>query len=362
NISYADTDGNIGFVAPGRVPVRRSGKGAQPVPGWTGAFDWNGFIPFEALPQAYNPSSGQIVNANHRVVPDSYEWYLTDDWSAPYRARRIYALLDTTEPHTIAQSTRIQTDSLSLAAKDLVPLLLANLDAQTEKRRRGAALLQAWDGRMSRNAAAPLIYSAWLATVNRLVYADELGPLFPEYFGLKPRVIRHMLTTRTAWCDDVTTEQPESCRETVTRALDIAIETLEAEHGGDMDDWRWGKAHRAVFSHPLFGRIPVVKLLSDIRIESDGGPYTVNRAQSRVGNSKAPFASVHGPGYRVVYDLADLANSRFATATGQSGNPLSPFYANTTQDWRDGKYIKIPQTRSDATQEMLGITRLTPAK
>lgn len=362
NISYADTDGNIGFIAPGRVPIRRAGQGRRPVPGWTGAFDWTGFIPFDGLPQTYNPASGQIVNANHRIVPRSYAWYLTDDWSAPYRARRINAALGTADPHTLAHSMRLQTDTLSLAARDLLPVLLENLDARTEKRRRAAVLLKAWDGYMSREAAAPLVYSAWLAAVNRSLYADELGPLFPRYFGLRPRVVLHILNTRAAWCNDVTTAHTETCREIVSSALDTAISSLEDKHGGDMNAWRWGDAHKAVFSHPLFGRIPVAKLLSDIRIEADGGPYTVSRAQSRVGNSKAPFASVHGPGYRAVYDLSDLANSRFATATGQSGNPLSPLYANTTRNWRDGKYIKIPQTRADAIKETMGITRLTPAK
>ena len=362
NISYADTDGNIGFIAPGRVPVRRTGQGRRPVPGWTGTFDWTGFIPFDALPQTYNPASGTIVNANHRIVPDSYEWYLTDDWAAPYRARRIHTLLDRDTPHTVALSTRIQTDALSLSARDLVPVLLKNLDAGTEMRRDMAARLRAWDGRMSREAAAPLIYSAWLAAINRMLYADELGPLFPQYFGLRPRVVLNMLTARPAWCDDVTTKATESCREIVSRALDSAGLSLADKYGSDMADWRWGKAHQAVFSHPLFGRIPVIKLLSDIRIEADGGPYTVNRAQSRIGDTKSPFASVHGPGYRAVYDLADLANSRFATATGQSGNPLSPFYANTTRDWRDGIYIKIPQTREDAIKGTMGITRLTPAR
>lgn len=362
NISYADTAGNIGFIAPGRVPVRRNGQGRRPVPGWTGAFDWTGFIPFDALPQTYNPASGRIVNANHRIVPDSYEWYLTEDWSAPYRAERIYQLLDTTTPHSVAQSMRIQTDTLSLAAKDLLPVLLRNLDVSTEKRRRIAALLRAWGGEMSRDAAAPLIYSTWLAAVNRALYADELGPLFPQYFGLRPRVVRHMLTTRTAWCDDVTTDNTESCQDIVSRAFDTAIASLEDKYGNDADDWRWGDAHQAVFSHPLFGRIPVAKMLSDIRIDADGGPYTVNRAQSRLGNTRAPFASVHGAGFRAVYDLSDLANSRFATATGPSGNPLSSLYANTTRNWRDGKYIKIPQTRADAIKETMGITRLTPGK
>lgn len=362
NISFADTVGNIGFIAPGRVPVRRAGRGRHPVPGWTGAFDWTGFIPFDELPRSFNPASGKIVNANHRVVPVSYPWYLTDDWAAPYRARRIYAVLDKAGPQSIDDSMRLQTDTLSLAAKAVAPILLQHLEANSDKRRRIAALLEAWDGKMSRDAAAPLVYSAWLARVNRALYADELGPLFPQYFGQKPRVVLHMLTAKQAWCDDISTETLENCRNIVSGALDSAIASLEKQYGRDMTRWRWGEAHKAVFSHPLFGRIPVLRRLSDIRIESDGGPYTVNRAQSRINDPKAPFASIHGPGYRAVYDLSDLANSRFATATGPSGNPLSPLYANTAKDWRDGKYIKIPQTRADAIKGSMGITRLTPAK
>jgi penicillin G amidase len=362
NISYADTDGNIGFIAPGRVPVRRTGQGRHPVPGWTGAFDWTGFIPFDALPRSNNPASGKIVNANHRIVPDSYPWYLTDDWAAPYRARRIYEVLDAKAPHTVEQSIGLQTDTLSLAATDIVPVLLRHLDADTEKQRRVSTLLGTWDGKMARDAVAPLVFSAWLASINRALYEDELGPLFPQYFDLRPRVVLHMLTTRQAWCDDIRTQSAENCRETVSGALDAAITSLEDRFGADMDRWRWGKAHQAVFSHPLFGRIPLLRWLSDIRIESDGGPFTVNRAQSRIGDTESPFASIHGPGYRAVYDLSDLANSRFATATGQSGNPLSSLYANTTRDWRDGKFIKIPQTRADALKGSMGITRLTPAR
>ena len=102
--------------------------------------------------------------------------------------------------------------------------------------------------------------------------------------------------------------------------------------------------------------------LADIRIESGGGPFTVNRAQPRINSRKDPFASVHGPGYRAIYDLSDLSGSMFAVATGQSGNPLSSRYADTTRAWRDGKYIKIPQTRRGALEQTMGITILAPVK
>jgi penicillin amidase len=115
-----------------------------------------------------------------------------------------------------------------------------------------------------------------------------------------------------------------------------------------MRRWRWGTAHVARFRHPLFGWIPVLRDISDIAVEVDGGAYTINRAQTRIGSDEQPYADVHGPGLRAIYDLADLANSRFAIATGQSGNLLSPDYRNATQAWRDGLYIRIVTPRDDA--------------
>jgi penicillin G amidase len=358
NISYADIDGNTGFIAPGRVPVRKSGRGRQPVPGWTGAYDWTGFIPFDGLPQTHNPASGRIVNANHRVVPRNYDWYLTDDWSPPYRARRIHDLLDGPEPHTMQRSSNLQNDTVSLAARDLVPVLLGLLSARTERKEAIAARLRSWDGKMSRNAAEPLIFMAWLAELNRALYSDELGPQFSRYFRLR----LHMLSNSPRWCDNIQTGETESCSDIVSAAMTAALASLDDKFGTDMQKWRWGAAHEAVFSHPLFGRISVLNRLSDIRIESDGGPFTVNRAQPRITNAKQPFASVHGPGYRAIYDLSNLANSLFATATGQSGNPFSPRYADNTWAWRDGRYLKIPQTRADALKDAMGKTILTPAR
>lgn len=362
NISYADIDGNTGFIAPGRVPVRKSGRGRLPVPGWTGDYDWTGFIPFDALPRTRNPASGRIVNANHRIVPRSYNWYLTDDWNPPFRARRIYELLKDAHPHSMQRSSAMQNDTVSLAARDLVPILLRLLSARSERQKAVAARLRAWDGTMSRNAAEPLIFITWLKELNRALYADELGPQFSRYFRLRPQVVLHMLSHSPLWCDNTETEKAESCSETVSAAMTSALASLDDKFGNDFQKWRWGTAHEAVFSHPIFGRIPFLNRLADIRIESDGGPFTVNRAQPRITNPKRPFASVHGPGYRAIYDLSNLANSLFATATGQSGNPLSARYANNTRAWRDGEYLKIPQTRSDALKHTMGTTKLIPAK
>ena len=123
NIVYADDTGTIGFIAPGLMPIRRKGEGWMPAPGWTGEYDWNGYIPFDALPSAVNPPSGRFVSANNKIVPDSYPYFLSRDWDLPNRAERIAALLDATPAQTPSTSAAIQADTFSPMAKQLVPLM-----------------------------------------------------------------------------------------------------------------------------------------------------------------------------------------------------------------------------------------------
>lgn len=360
NVFFADTDGNIGFVAAGRVPVRARGDGSVPVPGWDGDHGWSGFVPFDALPRAFNPPSGLLVNANQRSVPDDYPWFLAREWPEAYRAERIREALAAAGLQTVALSGRLQNDARSLAAEALVPALLKHAEPRTGREARAVDLLRKWDGNMTRDQAGPLVFTAWLAEANRGLYADELGEYFDRYWRLRPEVVRHMLERRRGWCDDVRTDDVEDCGDAVTRSLERALDDLEDRFGSDMSAWRWGEAHEAVFRHMLFGRIPVLRLLGDIRIESDGGAFTVNRGQNRISDGRAPYAGVHGAGYRAVHDLADLENSRFMIATGPSGNPLSRGYDSMTRDWRDGKYFAIAMSRARALEAAVGVFRLLP--
>ncbi|HEY6824302.1 MAG TPA: penicillin acylase family protein, partial [Steroidobacteraceae bacterium] len=127
NLSYADIDGNIGFIAPGRIPVRKPEnvlRGLAPAPGWDARYDWQGYLPFEDLPRAFNPSSGRIVTANQKIVPPGYRHQITSEWQPPYRAQRIAELLDLSEQHDRASFARIQMDVVSLPAGELLPRML----------------------------------------------------------------------------------------------------------------------------------------------------------------------------------------------------------------------------------------------
>ncbi|MFQ5763759.1 MAG: penicillin acylase family protein [Rhodospirillales bacterium] len=358
NFFYADTQGNIGFIAPGKVPVRKRGWGLVPSPGWDGGTDWQGFLPFDLLPSVYNPPSGHIVNANNRITPEGYTHFITTDWAPAYRARRILGLLEDKEM-SVHATTRIQLDYVSEMARQLLPLML-DIEPTDPKSRKAHSMLAEWNGAMSRTRPEPLIFSTWLLELNRAVYADELGDRTGDYLSLRPRFIISVLTRRQAWCDNVETPETEDCHERIRLALKRAIERLEAAMGGDMDGWQWGDVHRAHFSHRALGALPWLARFVDLEIPTDGGNYTVNRGGSRVSHPQHPFQHIHGAGVRSIYDLADLRRSRFVLATGQSGNPVSSHYRDLMADWRDGRYHRMSQSRSALRNAAAGNLTLSP--
>ena len=344
NIVYADVAGNIGFLAPALVPIRIGHDGRRPVPGWNRDRLWSGFIPFEALPRAFNPPRGRLVNANNRIVPENYPYQIALDWEAPYRAARIEALLDGEAALSPARAAAMQLDRVSLMARDLLPLMLAAAPGQGPAGGRPAearALLGKWDGSMDRDQPEPLIFAAWMRELNRALYADELGALFAEAGHWRPAFVRWILSDGQAWCDDVTTAGIEDCASRIGLSLERALALLFARSGRPMAAWRWGDYHKLRFEHPLFRHVPLLRDWTSVEVETDGGNYTVNRGTPRLASEEGLFGHVHGAGLRAVFDLSDLDRSRFMIAFGQSGNPLSPLYGNLTQRWRDGDTLEL---------------------
>ena len=355
NMIYADTGGNIGFIAPGKVPIRP--RSLYPRPGWTGESDWAGFIPFAELSRAFNPGRGRIVTANNRIVEAGYPYYITDDWAPGYRARRIGDLLDETRSQSPETTARIQGDHVSLMARHLLPLML-KLPADAERERRALALLEGWDGTMSRERPEPAIFAAWLGEFNRAVYGDELGDLLGGYWKQRPRFIASVLGGRGHWCDDIATPETEDCVSRLSLALVRALDGLTERLGPGMEGWRWGDLHQARFNHRLFSALPGLGLWADLTIATDGGGYTVNRGAFRVSDPDRPFQHIHGPGLRAIFDLSDLDKSMFMIATGQSGNPLSPHYGDMLDDWRAGRYLHLSPL--DGESGAVDMSRLHP--
>ena len=367
NVSYADVDGNIGFLVSGRIPVRpgpypgEARPGTTPRPGWDGNHDWSGFIPFDALPQAYNPPGETLVTANHDVTRVDYPHRLTFEWAAGYRAERILERLASRPRHDAESFRSLQQDRVSLFARALLPHL-RGVDLGEESSplaRRARDLLEGWEGDMDPERAEPLVFHAWVWEFGRLVTADELGRLQRPAWGRKGPFIQRILETSEVWCDDLATGHVETCDEMLARALEGAVTRLADGQGDDPAAWRWGQEHHALAEHRPLASSPLAPLFN-LEGPAPGSIYTVNSFEFSPLDDERPFTSTHGPSLRAIYDLADLDRSLFMHSTGQSGNVLSPLYDSFEEGWRNGEYVTIPTRRERFEDGALGRLRLVP--
>jgi penicillin amidase len=347
-------------MVPGHVPIRRSDIGWLPADGASGQGDWVDTIPYDALPRVYNPPSGYIVTANNRIVPPDYPYFLTRDWAPPYRAERIEQLIAARAQHDIESMAAMQRDQKSLGAARIVPLLVRMAKVGDGGAQAVLERLKAFDGEMAAGKPEPLIYVAWLRELMRALFADELKDAFKEYWTIRLASIEAALTTHQTLCDDKTTDATEDCGAVVGLALERALADLRQRFGDDVEAWRWGDAHAVHGRHRVLGEVPLLGRMFEVHLSNGGEKDTINAGGVTLSDPKNPFAQIHGPGYRAIYDLADPDRSVFIQSTGQSGNPMSPYYKNFAELWRDGGYVPMITTRERIEADKLGTLVLAP--
>ena len=337
NIVCADIDGTIGFIAPARIPIRKNGNGWLPVPGWTGEYDWTGFIPFAELPQGTNPPTGHFVSANNKIVPDRFPYFLSRDWDLPNRAERIEELLAAESGHSAATSAAMQADTLSIMARRLVPLM-TRIEPDDDMAREAVERLRGWDFRMDAEKVEPLLFTAWLRAFAQAVLFGQFGDAIADFWDLKPLVMESVLTRYPEWCANA--QHPnDSCDARLEAALDVTLARLRETYGPQIAQWQWGRAHIARFPSQVLGRIPVLRDWFQVAVPTSGGYDTLNRGPSTIRDDAHPFEQRFGAALRIVTDLAAPAGARMMMAPGQSGNPLSRHYSDLLLRWRQFDWL-----------------------
>lgn len=337
NLMVADAEGATAMFLTGRTPVRAAGDGSLPVPGWDGRHDWKGWVPFDAMPHVEGSAGGAIVNANNRVQPAGSEVFLGRDWFGDWRFRRIGELLRQRERHAPGDLAAMQADAVSLFAREMLPLLLA------PPRPEGAAgrardLLAGWDGGMGTALPQPLIFNAWTREMGRLALAA--GGVPDGAWTAGPEFLRLLLSPEGApWCG------AEGCGALSMRALEAAVRDLSGRFGPDPALWRWGEAHRVRLEHPLLRFVPLLGDALRIEAPTPGDNGTVNR-----GGTARDFSHAHGPGLRIVMDLASPEGVMAAIATGQSGNPFSRHWRDLNAEWVAGRVSPLPSGSPSAAR------------
>lgn len=362
NMVYADTDGNIGYQFTGLIPVRRAGDGTVPVPGWTDEYEWEGWVPFDDLPRAYNPGEGFLCTANNKVHDDGYPHDLGRDFLPPFRVRRIAQLITERARHTTESFARIQTDTVSLAAADILPHLLA-VEPADDRQKEALALLAEWDHDLTPGSAAAALYEVWCEHVARLVLRPALGDeLFTHFHGRRQwtnafqyQVLPTILAFPTArWFGADGAEARDGL---LRRALTGALDELTAALGDDATGWRWGTLHRVTFA----GRLAIIPDLAELFtggvVEVGGDEQTILQGMFEPGSS---YDVVVCPSWRQIIDLDDLDASSGVYPGGQSGNPASPHFADHVELWGRGERHPMPFTRPAVEEAAVATLRLLP--
>jgi penicillin amidase len=279
--------------------------------------------------------------------------------------------MQTREVHTRESFIEAQLDTVSNAARTLLPLVGADLwftgeaapDGSPERRRQQALeMLAAWNGEMNEHLPEPLIYAAWIRALNDRLIRDEIGPMADDFNHPDPVFIERVYRNTDGagvWCDVIQSSPVETCTDLARIALDDALLSLVERYGPNIESWRWGDAHQAKQDHPVLGDVPILRHLVNIRQSTSGDDHTLQRGRTS-GEEPDPYMNVHGAGYRGVYDFADPDSSVFVTSTGQSGHPLSRHYDDLGELWRRGEYTPMSLDPELARAAAVGITTISP--
>jgi penicillin amidase len=355
NAVYADIDGNIGYQATGKVPIRASGDGSLPENGSDNAHEWTGYIPFDKLPSVYNPPWGIIATANSRVTPDGYPNSISVEWEAPWRSARIYRVLESGKKLSAADMLALQTDIYSDAERFLAEHFVYAADHAknpSARMRQAADLLRQWDGRMTADSPAPTIETRARSELMRLLLEPKIGPSNAEGSGATLSWKSYSWMSQSVWLENVLLHQPQrwlpknypDYNELLAAAIDAAVNTPDAPKA--LESWRWGGFNPVEIQHFILGRIPILRHWAEPGVQSQSGSgYTVKR-----GNRK------EGPSERITVDLSNFDQSTLNLVTGESGNFLSPYYMDQWRAWYQG--FTFPWPFSQEAVKRTGVHRL----
>ena len=350
NMVWAGRDGTIGWQAVGIAPIRRNFSGLVPVPG-DGRYEWDGFLPIKAKPHVVNPPEGYFATANNDLIPRDYPHMdaIGFEWSDPYRWLRAAEVLASGTRHSMADMMQLQTDELSIPARQLVPLL-EDLPTPDNRTLRARNLLLEWDRRMEKSSSAAGLYAAWEGQLRQRV-SRALAPEGTSFnVSLRKTVETLMVPPGRLGTD------PMAARDALLMdALVAAMAELTEKLGPDSGGWAWGQAdyHHAYLRHPLGNAVdPETRSLLEVGPAPRGGYGSTLQATGNGDNQTS------GASFRIIVDTGDWDRSVGMNTPGQSGDVRSTFYRNLFEGWANDRFFPVVYTRERVEQATAQVFRL----
>ncbi len=374
NLIFADKD-NIAWQVTGRFPLRKKGRGLLPSPGWDGEYDWQGYLDVSLHPRAVNPPEGYVATANNRTISPDESFILSSSWEYPERIERITELIESTNLHTMEDSTRIQNDLFSalipklkntIFKEPLFTEIMAEIQSWSDENRKANAqeairILKHFNGNFHPDSAEAPILGALLYTYTHNTFLDELGPAestvwqsFLDNSNSCYSPIMDQIICRgdeSPFWDNITTPEIETKAQILSASFADVIPLIEKKLGTEREKWQWGKMHTYHFKtettklaeHMGMTKKIAMKLLSSF---FDRGPYPAGGSFATINIARYSLAKNFDvwliPEMRIIVDFSKEEPLMAINSTGQSDNPVSPHYEDGIHAWREGRYQPFP--------------------
>ena len=299
NFVAADRDGSIGWFVAGAIPKRAGGFGL--LPRKLDEDPWVGFVDNEDLPTSIDPAVGYVMSANEYNLPaswDSSAQPLAFEWYDGFRARRIHEVLREQRAAGLADSEDLQDDVLSVAARDLLQIVLATVNTEfLHAQPEGLSVFLRWDVRIDNETPQAAFYSHWVRSY------------------LKPAILtKRDASAASHWAADISLEALID----ELKTLDIAQqrELLQGSLGAAAGSFNWTSfsPRQAVFRHAIADGVVNGTSFSPPAVVWPGDETTVHYGRSGTN----PYQIESGASFRMVLDFADWDNSRWSNIPDQS--------------------------------------------
>lgn len=369
NIVYADVDDNIGYWVSGRVPIRAQGDGQIPAPGWTGDHEWIGEVPAAEMPHALNPQQGYLITCNHRIVDDTYPYFLGTGWMNGYRARRLEDLFTERDKISLEDCVAFQFDVLSLPGRELTQRLLT-LETTDPAATLSLDLLRQWDHQMTPDSCGATVYKVLITRLAHIILGNGLGQelcqkclgmgphplLYPanEFFGHWPLTLMRLLDNpNSGWIPSAIGREA-----TLIRGLAETTHELRRLLGDDPQHWQWGQLHQVEFDHSLGAQAPLDHVFNQGPHPIGGDTDTVMQTAMKPNE---PYNNNNfSPSYRQIINMGELHKAQAMHPPGQSGHVASPHYGDLIEPWLTGKYYDLTWDEEDVKQAAHHTLTLSP--
>ena len=347
NVVYSDDQGHIAYHAVGRVPLRPAGL--QGVPIQDNGHEWQGYIPFDAMPNSVDPPSGFLATANSRVTTENSPYPLTLEWLEPYRTERIYKMLQGRDQLKPADMLAVQTDVYSEVDQELghrFAYAIDHAEGADARLRKAADLMRSWDGRLTADSAAASIVTQARHALWPLILEPKLGKLAEEYRWSESNFAEEEIIMHASpdWLPPAYKNWDELLTDAVRKGM------KDGKAPSDVTRWSYGSWHVVDIEHPLAVFLPLIGRVAGTGEQPLSGDTTTVKQVGRA----------FGPSQRFTMDWSNIDGSTENIVLGESGNPYSPWFRDQWNDWYGGTTFALPFSPAAVASQTSHTLRLLP--